>query len=637
MATKRTPTRPCSPPPQASLTDGLIAAGDRTTAYAVDVLAGRIVAGPHVRNAARRHLDDLVKGPERGLYWDLAAAKADWTWWESILKLSEGQFDGKPFLLDPSQAFRIGSVFGWKWAKTGLRRFRRFYDEEGKGNGKSPLAAGIGLKLLIADGEAGAQVYAAGAKKDQARILFADAVKMVRQSPALTKRLKFSGGAGNEYNIAYRRNGSFFRPISKDSSKKGSGPRPHGALADEVHEHPDRGSVEMLERGFKFRLQPLLAMFTNSGSDRNSYCFEEHQHAVRVAAGTMTPDADFAYVGEVIDDTTFAYVCALDRLDDPLTDPSCWRKANPLLGVILAEDYLAGVVAQAKQIPGKLNGILRLHFCVWTDSDQAWITREALEGCLAEFDPYELHAGKEIAAAIDLSGTTDLEAAAFMVETGMVEREREDGSTVELPTFDAWIEAWTPEETLAARALKDQAPYDVWVRDGFLRAIPGKRIRQDIPAAFLASLTAAFLIRLLAYDRYAYAAFADELDALGCTFPQVEHPQGGKRRAKPPPELVEDAKRWSREPPLGLWMPGSVNALEALILDRRIRLRISPVLISACMSAAIEADAFDNRWFSKRKATQRIDPLVALAMVVGAIEMTNPGPLLTGADCLMVL
>ena len=65
-------------------------------------------------------------------------------------------------------------------------------------------------------------------------------------------------------------------------------------------------------------------------------------------------------------------------------------------------------------------------------------------------------------------------------------------------------------------------------------------------------------------------------------------------------------------PPDGLWMPGSLQELETLILEGRIRLKRNPVLISACMSAAVERDPFDNRWFSKRKATQRIDPLVAL-------------------------
>jgi phage terminase large subunit-like protein len=604
-----------------------VAAGDRATAYALDVVRGQVVAGPHVRNACRRHLDDLVLGPERGLWWDLGEAKATWSWWESVLKLSEGQFEGEPFLLHPSQAFRVGCIFGWKKWRTGpgwegwYRRFRRFYDEEGKGNGKSPLAGGIGLKLLTADGEPGAQVYAAGSKKEQAGILFADAVKMVKKSPALRRRLKFSGGDTKEYNIAHLKSGSFFRPISRDSGKKGSGPRPHGALADEVHEHPDRLTVEMLERGFKFRRQPLLGMFTNSGSDRNSYCYEEHEHAVRVAAGTRTPDEAFAYVGEVLDDDTFSYVCSLDPGDDPLNDPSCWAKPNPLLDTILSREFLAGVVKQARDTPGKRNGILRLHFCVWTDAETAWLGREQLEAVLSDFDP-EIHRDAEVSSGLDLSGTRDLTAMAHVVETGTMEIEGADGQLVSLPTYDAWIEAWTPADTLAERALADSAPYEVWVQKGDLRTTPGERIRFDIVAAYYAGFVAEHKARALAYDRYAYDRFREELDDLGVKVLQVAHPQGGKRRARPAPEQVEWAK--AQKPPvspdnLGLWMPGSLEALEAAIVEKRIRIRRNACLVSAIMSAAIDdSDAFGNRFFVKSKSTQRIDPLISLCQAIGA-------------------
>ncbi len=607
---------------------------DRASLYAIEVVEGRIVAGPHVRNACRRHLQDLVEGPARGLTWDLAAATHVQDWFEGVLKLSEGQFEAQPFKLAPSQAFKLGSIFGWKQAD-GTRRFRRAYIEEGKGNGKSPFAGGIGLYGLTADGEAGAQIYAAGAKKEQAGILFADAVKMVRKSKALSKRLKFSGGFGREYNIAHHPTGSFFRPISKDAGKTGSGPRPHFALCDEVHEHPDRTVMEMLERGFKFRQQPLLLMITNSGSDRNSICWEEHEHAVRVAAGTRTPGDSFAYVGEVIDDTTFSFVCALDPGDDPLTDPSCWIKANPLLGVILKPEYLAGVVAQAKSMPGKLNGILRLHFCVWTDSDTAWISRETLDKVLHDFDP-AIHAGKRVSIGLDLSGTADLTAMGHVVETGTVTRLKEDGSPIALPTYDAWVEAWIPADKIADKTLADQAPYDVWVKDGDLRSTPGVRIRFDVLAAYLSGFAAEHDVEL-AYDRYAYSKFADALDEAGVRIPEQEHPQGGRRRAKPPEEAVEAAKRERRDPPLGLWFPGSLNFLEALILDGRIRIKRNPVFVSAAMSAAIEDDAFGNRWFSKRKATQRIDPLVALTMAAGLAEQGASTPLLTGADALMVI
>lgn len=589
---------------------------ERVSAYARAVLDGTEIAGPHVRNACRRHFDDIEHGHERGLYWDDAKAHRAMRFFEERLKLKEGQFDGKPFILHASQAFKLGSLFGWV-KEDGTRRFRRAYIEEGKGNGKSPFAGGLGLLGLMADGEAGAQIYAAAAKKAQADILFHDAVKMAQSAPKLSKRLKFSGGLGKENNIAFHEKASFFRPISKEAGKTGSGPRPHFALCDEVHEHPDRTVMEMLERGFKFRQQPLLFMITNSGSDRNSVCWEEHQHAVRTAAGTETLDDDFTYVGEVYDDTTFSYVCSLDKDDDPLEDPTCWKKANPLLGVILTQEYLAGVVSQARQIPGKLNGILRLHFCQWTDADKAWMPRDTVEAVMDDFDPEDEHAGKQLFLSVDLSAARDMTALACAVKTGTKSMEREDGSTIELPTFDMWIEAWTPEETLKARAAADNAPYETWVDQGYLNASPGKRIRFDFVAQRVAQLTQDFDVQGIAYDPYAYDKFREELDAIGVEVEQIPHPQGGKRRSKASEKKIEAAKAAGLPEPQGLWMPGSVTELENAIIDGRVRLRRNPVLMTALMGATFDRDPLDNRWFVKTKASVRIDAAVALAMVTG--------------------
>lgn len=593
---------------------------DPVTNWARDVAAGKIIAGPHIRNAAQRHLDDLVHGPKRGLDWDLPAALRAIGFFPDVLRLNGGQFEGRPFELHASQKFRVGSLFGWK-RRDGRRRFRRFYDEEGKGNGKSPMLAGIGLYCMLADNEARAEVYAAGAKKDQAMVLFRDAVAMVDQSPSLARRLTKSG-SNPVWNLADLRTGSFFRPIS--SEKQGaSGPRPSCALCDEIHEHRDGTTIEMLERGFKWRRQPLLVMATNSGSDLGTVCGQEHQHAVKVAAGTRTPDKEFTYVGEPIDDSTFAFVCSLDPDDDPLKDPSCWAKANPLLGMTVEEDYLAGVVKQARDIPGKQNNILRLHFCKWTDADETWLPRAAVEAVLVDFDP-AIHEGRDVNLGADLSGSQDLTAVAAVVETGTVEIVNTDGTTVALPTYDAWVEAWTPLDTLTARAERDNQPYDLWVEAGQLHAEPGTTIRLDFVAARIGEINSAYRIRWIAYDRYSYRRLEEEFDAQGLTLNQVEHPQGGKRRAKPPEEWVDEAKRSRREPPQGLWMPGSLNELENVILQGRIRIRTSPVIISAIMSAAIERDPFDNRWFSKRRAVNRIDPLVALAMALGAAVAAPP-------------
>jgi phage terminase large subunit-like protein len=580
-------------PPIASL-------GDRTKAYADAVVAGDIVAGPHVRNACHRHLADLKRTD--GIRFDHEAADRAFDFFEQVLKLSEGQFEGQPFNLHPSQAFIIGSLFGWKRAD-GRRRFRRAYIEQGKGNGKSPMAGGIGLYGMTADGEAGAQVYAAAAKRDQAGILFADAVKMVKAAPALSKRLDFSGGPGREFNIAHHESGSFFRPVSRDTGKTGSGPRPYFVLADEVHELPDRKIIEMLERGFKFRREPLLFMITNSGSDRNSVAWEEHEHAVKVAAGNVDAVTDPTFLGEVLDDTTFSYVCALDEGDDPLRDPSCWPKANPLLGVTITNEYLSEVVDQARAIPGAMNGILRLHFCVWTDAETAWMARSTVEPCVADFEIAEHH-GEQVWLGLDLSQNRDITALGAVVRTGTDADNK--------PLFDAWIEAWTPGDTINARSLRDKLPYDVWAREGHLHAPQGESISFRHVAQTLAEYDRDFDVQLVAYDRFAFKRFEEDVDELGLSLPFAEHPQGGLKKGKP---LTPGAE--------GLWMPGSVRLLEDALLERRIRLKGNPVLISAIMSAVIEQDKWGNHWLAKTRSSNKIDAAIALCMAIGAASASE--------------
>lgn len=580
---------------------------DRTRAYAEAVAGEYIVAGPHVRNACKRHLKDLEDACHRGLWFSHDSADYAFGFFEDVLRLSEGQFEGRPFELHTSQAFIIGSIFGWK-REDGRRRFRRAYVEQGKGNGKSPLAGGIGLLGLSADGEAGAQVYAAAAKREQAGILFADAVKMVKQSPALSKRLEFSGGPGREYNIAHHPSGSFFRPVSRDTGKTGSGPRPYFVLADEVHELPDRKILEMLERGFKFRREPLLFMITNSGSDRNSVAWEEHEHAVKVAAGHVDAVNDPTFVGDPLDDSSFSFVCSLDAGDDPLTDPSCWPKANPLLGVTITEEYLRETVAQARAIPGQLNGILRLHFCVWTDADEAWMSRESLEACLADFDPAE-HKGEPVWLGLDLSQSRDITAQGCVVQTGVTA----DGK----PTFDAWVEAWTPGDTIGARELRDKIPYRVWRDAGHIHAPSGENINFRHVAQTLAEYDRDYKIQMVAYDRYAYRRFEEDVDDIGLKVNFVEHPQGGTKKGKPTEDMVRAAERDKRHPE-GLWFPASLRLLEDAILEKRVRIKRNPVLISAMMSAVVEQDKWDNRWLSKQKSINKIDAAVALVMAFGA-------------------
>ena len=463
-------------------------------------------------------------------------------------------------------------------------------------------------------------MYAAAATKDQAGILFRDACKMVRQSPDLARRTKFSGGFAREYNIAHHKTQSFFRPMSREAGKTGSGLRPHFALCDEVHEHPGPEIMRMLEAGFKFRRQPLLVMITNSGSDRLSVCWKEHEMACNVAAGTQTPDEAYEYVGATWDgsDEYFSYVCALDKDDDPLEDPSCWIKTNPLLGITVTKEYIASQVAFAKNFPSDAPGVLRLYFCVWTDAHTSWMPRKTVESVMTDFDVAQ-HEGKPVFLGVDLSSHKDMTAVAYVTPTGHKEVKRPDGSVFHAPTFDAWVEPFTPADTLRQRAAEDKAPYLQWVKDGYLHAIPGERIRYDYVAYDVQQAAKRFDIKAVAYDNYAFAEFQEECGALGLELTYRDHPQGGNRRNKPSEELVEKAKAEGLPEPGGLWMPGSIRELESLIIDGRIRLRSSPVLMTALMAATFSnPDPLGNKYLVKDKSHRRIDAAVALCMAVGA-------------------
>ena len=528
--------------------------------------------------------------------WDVDGAERFFRFCRKVLVLSEGQFEGRPFELEPSQKFITGSLFGWKWERTRKRRFRRAYIEQGKGNGKSPMAAAVGLYGLVADGEAGAEIYSAGATKDQAGVLFRDAVKMTQASPPLARQIRRSGGKGGDiskvYNLAHVQSQSFFRPVSRETRRTGSGPRPHFALCDEIHEHPDGGVIEILERGFKFREQPLLFMITNSGSDRQSICWAERKHAVAVASGAA------------VDDTTFAYVCALDEGDDPFRDPACWVKANPLLGVTITEEYLATNAKQARDIPAKANGIRRLHFCEWTDAETAWINRATWEECEDESLSLDQFKGKSCYAGLDLSVTTDLTAKALVFEDGWTE----EGE----PKFAAFVHGYTPADTMQARAERDGLlpgqDYGAWAEEGFLTATPGKKVKLAVVARDLLRDAERCDLKLAAYDNYLIDDFRDEVDALGGTLPMADHPQNFIKRKTEVPGLGE----------VELWMPGSINRLETLIVERRIRFHINKALRAAVASVAFAKGQDGQRRFTKRDSVRRIDMAVALAMAVGA-------------------
>ncbi len=411
------------------------------TEYAESVLSGEIVAGPLVRLACERHLEDLRTGHLRGLRFDEDAAEKATSFF-SFLRLAEGEFAGKTFILLPWQKFIIGSLFGWK-GPDGYRRFRKAYIEAGKGSGKSPLLAGIGLLGLVADGEQGAEIYSAAVTRDQAGILFNDAKRMVKASEALSRRIDVGVS-----NLAYLAGGSYFRPVSSEGRSL-DGKRVYMALIDEVHEHPTNIVVEKMQAGTKGRRQPLICEITNSGYDRQSVCWAHHEYSEKVLRGVIE------------DDGWFAYVCALDEGDD-YRDPSVWLKSNPSLGVTIPTKYLEEQVREAAGMPAKESIVKRLNFCIWVQQASRWI---------------------------DL-GLWDENAGAGAVEAELVGRTCYGGlDLANVSDFNAWLLAfphdddpdevdilcrfWCPESKLYDPHNRYAANYQAWANAGLIQTTPG--------------------------------------------------------------------------------------------------------------------------------------------------------------------
>jgi phage terminase large subunit-like protein len=579
---------------------------DPVTQYARDVCAGIVVAGPDVRNGCKRHLHDLSTAAERGFTWHLESALRAISFFHDVLRLNGGEFEGRPFVLLPWQQFIVGSIFGWLRAD-GSRRFREAYVEGGKGCGKSPLAAGIGLYMLVADGESRAEVYAAATRRDQAMVLFRDAVAMVQLSPELAARTTQQGRDDRVWNIGYRKSGSFFRPIASDESGQ-SGPRPHCGLIDEVHEHKNGTVINIMRAGKKGRRQPLIFMITNSGFDRTSICFEQHEYGVRIAGGALT------------DDSFFAYICSLDEGEDPFEDEACWIKANPSLGATIAPSYLREQVHQARGMPSLESTVRRLNFCQWVDAENPWIDGAIWYPCEVGRPPENVEMdfddprvrnllgeaalqravmrgsmkGKRVSGGLDLSGTRDLTALAIAA------RNEDD-------TVDAFVEFWTPAETMRERGNLDRVAYEAWCDAGYVHAAPGRGIDYANVVRRLAVLDGEMEIDGIAFDAYRIHDFERKLDEEGMVLNLVPHGQGFHRASES-----------------GLWMPRSIELLEQLIFDGRLRVTFNPCLRWNVSNAVIDTDPKNNRVFNKRKAIGRIDGIVALAMAVGLVMNDQP-------------
>lgn len=554
---------------------------DRTTEYATAVDSGTIAAGPYVRGSCRRHLDDLASSAGDAAFpfsFSDTDAAAAMRFFEEYLLLNGGQYEGKPFILLPWQAFIVGSIYGWKRRSDGFRRFRVAYVETPKGSGKSPLAAGVGLKGMVADREPRAEIYAAATYKDQAMVLFRDAIAFYDQSPKLQELLEASGTGAMRWNLAYKTRGSFFRVIS--SEKKGqSGPRPHVVLLDEIHEHTDGTVIEMLRAGFKFRRQPLSFMITNAGHDKTSVCWEYHDMGAKVATGQFA------------NDEFFSYICALDDedlVDDGyLEDESLWQKVNPSLDAGLpGYDYIRGQIREARGLPSKMATVKRLCFCIWTEAENPAISREAWMACRDSGFPDEGLRGRRCWGGLDLSATQDLTAFALMFQP------TEDDSFWRLKV---WF--WIPGVGLRVKAEQDHVPYLAWRDAGHIRAIDRKTVEYDFVIRDMIEILDAYDCQKIAFDRWKMKDFRKDMDRIGATLP----------------EMVDFGQGYQSMSP-------AIKIFETKLIQGTMRHDGNPCLTWCASNVVAVQDAAENRKYDKSRSIGRIDGIVAAAMACGILE-----------------
>ena len=513
---------------------------------------GRLVDLGHTRE--RRDQD---VGHERGLWFDEAEADRV-VEFLSMLYHHKGEWAGQRFeLADWQRNDIIRPLFGWKRAD-GTRRFRYAYIEVPRKNGKSTLAAGLGLYLSVADGEYGAEVYSAATKKDQARIVWGDAEKMAKGSPYLKQ---FCRTFRNNINVP--RTGSKFEPLGADSNTL-DGLNPHGVIMDELHAHRDRRVWDVMTTAMGARRQPMTVSITTAGVYRpESIGWEQHQHAVQVLEGALEDDGFFAYIASA-------------EPDDDWTDPKTWAKANPNLGISLKEDYLAEQCERAKRSPSFLNTFLRLHLNIWTSQMTRWLDMEDWNACGSESDPGALD-GLACYGGLDLASTTDV--AAFALVFPDV-----DG------TYDVLARFWVPEDRIVERSNRDRVPYDAWARDGWITSTEGNVIDYDVIRADIKALAKRYNIVELGFDRWGAAQITTQLDSDGLVVVPVG--QGFASMSAPSKEL------------------------ETLVMGRKLAHGGNPVLRWMASNVATEQDAAGNIKPSKSKSTERVDGIVALVMAL---------------------
>jgi phage terminase large subunit-like protein len=506
-------------------------------------------------------------------WFDERAADKAAAFFPQHLRLTEGEWAGRPFRLEGWQEHDIiRPLFGWK-RPDGTRRYRRCFVWVPRKNGKTELAAGVALIALVGDGEPAGQVFSIAKDKDQARLVFTKATAMVQRSPELSKHLECL-----KPSIYCPPLNAAFKPLSGTPEGK-HGLSMSGLVGDEIHEWPSGELYTFVHQSAAARRQPLEFLISTAGK-RGGYGAEVWETCLRIKEDPS------------VDPETLVVIYAADP-DDDWTAPETWAKANPNLGVSVKREYLEAECRRAQELPRLENDFKRYHLNLWTEQDVRWIPLDRWDRSAGDLDWRALEA--ELAhrpcyGGLDLSSTSDLTSLKWVFPP---QAEGEPWKVV--------CRFFCPEASIEQRSRRDRVAYDRWVREQALTPTPGNVLDYGAVRRQIEADAETFQVQGLAIDRWNATQLAVELQEEG--LPVVLFGQGFASMSAPAKEF------------------------ERLVLEGSLAHGGHPVLRWCVGNAATEGDAAGNLKPSKAKSSEKIDGVVSTVMAIGIAA--RPAPVLT--------
>lgn len=529
--------------------------------YWREIETGKVAVSAKLRKTFEKIVSDLDDSNE----WFYSPARANHVleFAENFCKHSKGKWGGTAVRLELWEKAILATIFGFIDIE-GNRKYREAILIVGKKNGKSLLASIVGNYMLVADGEPGPEVYAVATKRDQAKIIWLEARRMVRKTPVLLKRVKCLVAE-----MLCDANDGTFKPLASDSDTL-DGLNVHCGLMDEIHQWKNgKALYDTIADGVTAREQPLIFMTSTAGTIREDIYDQKYDEACRVINGYFDPNG-------YKDEHFIAFIYELDARSE-WTDPKAWQKANPGLGTIKNIKTLAAKVEKAKANPLLVKNLVCKEFNIRETSSEAWLPFDVLNNTNT-FDIARLKPRYGI-AGIDLSSTTDLTSAA------VVFRVPND------PTLYVEQMYWLPADLLEQRVREDKIPYDAWAEQGLLRLCEGNKIRYHDIVEWLLEVQYKkdIYIHKIGYDSWSATYMVDEIkDKFGESVPEA---------------VIQGPKTFS----------GPMKTFAADLNAKLINYNNNPITKWNLANAAVQVDRNDNYSLVKTSnPRRRIDGVAAL-------------------------